>query len=165
MSKGCQKNLFFRVGPDLSSKVGGGSRASGKQGKIARVLMDRFLEMGFPTLYPVNPERERNYGVESLQNVRYPCSGGYGHHPYTHRCCFDGREGLREKKGENYCDYYFRVGGGGERGREIQQEMARIAREGGARIIWTQLCGYLLSFVEITFSMSGRQRSGTVGVV
>jgi len=41
--------------------------ASNKQGKIGRVFMERFLEMGFQKLYPVNPGESEILGVKAYR--------------------------------------------------------------------------------------------------
>ena len=43
--------------------------ASNKQGKIGRVLMERFLETGFRELYPVNPGESEILGVRAYRTV------------------------------------------------------------------------------------------------
>src|SRR4030042_1351961 len=43
--------------------------ASNKQGKIGRVFMERFLEMGFQKLYPVNPGESEILGVKAYRTL------------------------------------------------------------------------------------------------
>ena len=43
--------------------------ASNKEGKIGRLFMERFLEMGFEALYPVNPGESEILGVKAYRTV------------------------------------------------------------------------------------------------
>ena len=71
MSKGMSgKTIFDELDPIFHPRSVAVLGASAKQGKIARVLMDRFLEMGFKPLYPVNPRESEIMGLRVFHNIK-----------------------------------------------------------------------------------------------
>ena len=44
--------------------------ASAKEGKVGRMFMDRFLDTGYRTLYPVNPGADEILGIKAYPSVK-----------------------------------------------------------------------------------------------
>ncbi len=167
MSKGMsEKSIFFALDPIFHPRSVAVLGASGKQGKIARVLMDRFLEMGFPTLYPVNPRESEIMGLKAFKNVvDIPAPVDMAIILTPTDAALMAVKDCVKKKVKTIVITTSGFGEVGERGREIQQEMARIAREGGARIIGPNCVGIYCPSSRLPFLCQAGKDPGTVGVV
>jgi len=140
--------------------------ATGKQGKVGRLFMDRFLETRFQTLYPVNPGAGEILGVKayaSLKEIPGPVDVALVVTPPNavvetiKECVAKGVKGIIINSAG--------FGEGGGFGKEIEKEMVRIAREGGARIIGPNCIGIYCPSAKLPFPMGAAQESGSVGVI
>ena len=64
-----KKPIFSELDPIFHPRSVALLGASNKEGKVARVLMDRFLEMGFQDLYPVNPRESEILGLQAYRTI------------------------------------------------------------------------------------------------
>jgi acyl-CoA synthetase (NDP forming) len=140
--------------------------ASGKQGKIGRVLMERFLDTGFQQFYPVNPRESEILGVKAYRTVTdipgpvdlaivlTPTDAALA---AVKECAAKGVRAIVITTAG--------FGEAGEEGKELQREMVRIARESGARIIGPNCVGIYCPSSKLPFPLPASQDSGTVGVV
>ena len=140
--------------------------ASNKQGKIGRVFMERFLEMGFQKLYPVNPGESEILGVKAyrtLADTPDPVDLAIVVTP-TDSVLAAVKE-CASKKVQAIVIATSGFGETGEKGKELEQEMVRIARESGARIIGPNCVGIYCPSSRLPFLQVPGKESGSVGVV
>src|SRR5271157_6454472 len=64
-----EKTIFAELDPMFHPGSLAVIGASGKPGKIGRVLMDRLLETGFQKLYPVNPGESEILGIKAYRSI------------------------------------------------------------------------------------------------
>ena len=60
------KELNTIIHPESVALIG----ASAKEGKVGRMFMDRFLDTGYQTLYPVNPGADEILGIKAYPSVK-----------------------------------------------------------------------------------------------
>jgi acetyltransferase len=140
--------------------------ASNKQGKIGRVFMERFLEMGFQKLYPVNPRESEILGVKAyraLADTPDPVDLAIVVTP-TDSVLAAVKE-CASKKVQAIVIVASGFGETGAKGKELEQEMVRIARNGGARIIGPNCVGIYCPSSRLPFFQVSGKESGSVGVV
>jgi acyl-CoA synthetase (NDP forming) len=140
--------------------------ASNKQGKIGRVFMERFLEMGFQRLYPVNPGESEILGVKAyraLADTPDPVDLAIVVTP-TDSVLAAVKE-CASKKVQAIVIVASGFGETGAKGKELEQEMVRIARNGGARIIGPNCVGIYCPSSRLPFFQVSGKESGSVGVV
>jgi acetyltransferase len=140
--------------------------ASKKQGKIGRVFMERFIEMGFQKLYPVNPGESEILGVKAyraLADTPDPVDLAIVVTP-TDSVLAAVKE-CASKKVQAIVIATSGFGETGEKGKELEQELVRIAREGGARIIGPNCIGIYCPSSKLPFLQGPGKESGSVGVV
>jgi len=161
-----RRTLFKELDPIFHPRSVAVLGASGKRGKIARVLMDRFLEMGFQTLYPVNPREKEIMGLTAFKNVKdIPDPVDMAIILTPTNAVMEAVKDCVKKNVKTIVITTSGFGETGERGKEIQREMARIAREGGARIIGPNCVGIYCPSSKLPFLCQAGRESGTVGVV
>lgn len=167
MSKEMSENTFFKeldliFHPTSVAVIG----ASGKEGKIARVLMDRFLEMGFTPLYPVNPRESEIMGLKAYQNIKdIPDPVDMAIILTPTEAALTAVKDCVKKGVRTIVITTSGFGEVGEKGKKIQQEMSRIAREGGARIIGPNCVGIYCPSSKLPFLCQAGKDPGSVGVV
>jgi acyl-CoA synthetase (NDP forming) len=140
--------------------------ASNKQGKIGRVFMERFLEMGFQKLYPVNPGESEILGVKAyraLADTPDPVDLAIVATP-TDSVLAAVKE-CASKRVEAIVIVTSGFGEMGAKGKELEQEMVRIARKGGARIIGPNCVGIYCPSSRLPFFQVSGKENGSVGVV
>jgi acetyltransferase len=140
--------------------------ASNKQGKIGRVLMERFLETGFQKLYPVNPGEGEVLGVKAYRTVTDipgPVDTAIVVTP-TDSVLAAVKE-CSSKKVRTIVITTSGFGETGKTGKEQEQEMVRIARESGTRIIGPNCVGIYCPSSRLPFPLGPGKKSGSVGVV
>jgi acyl-CoA synthetase (NDP forming) len=161
-----ERNILAELDPIFHPRSVALIGASGKQGKIGRVLMERFLDTGFQEFYPVNPRESEILGVKAYRTVTdipgpvdlaivlTPTDAALA---AVKECAAKGvRVIVITTAG---------FGEAGEEGKELQREMVRIARESGARIIGPNCVGIYCPSSKLPFPLPASQDSGTVGVV
>lgn len=167
MSKEMPENTLFKeldliFHPTSVAVIG----ASGKEGKIARVLMDRFLEMGFTPLYPVNPREGEIMGLRAYRNIKdIPDPVDMAIILTPTEAALTAVKDCVKKGVRTIVITTSGFGEAGEKGKKIQQEMARIAREGGARIIGPNCVGIYCPSSKLPFLCQAGKDPGSVGVV
>jgi acetyltransferase len=140
--------------------------ASGKEGKIGKMFMDRFLETGFRTLYPVNPGADEILGVKaypSVVDIPGPVDLAFVVTPPNavleaiKDCVAKGVKGIIINSAG--------FGEGGEDGKELERKMTRIAQESGVRIIGPNCIGIYCPSSKLPFPLGPGPQSGSVGAV
>ncbi|HUJ89365.1 MAG TPA: CoA-binding protein, partial [Syntrophorhabdales bacterium] len=140
--------------------------ASGKPGKIARVLMDRLLETGFQKLYPVNPGESEILGIKayrSILEIPDPVDMAIVLTP-TDSALAAVTE-CAEKGVKTIVITTSGFGETGEKGKAVQQEMVRVARAGGARVIGPNCVGIYCPASRLPYLLGAGMAPGSVGVV
>ncbi|MDI9558380.1 MAG: CoA-binding protein [Pseudomonadota bacterium] len=167
MSKGMSgKTIFDELDPIFHPRSVAVLGASAKQGKIARVLMDRFLEMGFKPLYPVNPRESEIMGLRVFHNIKdVPGPVDLAIILTPTDAALAAVKDCVTKKVKTIVVTTSGFGEAGEQGRKVQQEMVRIARKGGARIIGPNCVGIYCPSSKLPFLCQAGKDSGIVGVV
>ena len=140
--------------------------ASNKQGKIGHVLMERFLEMGLRKLYPVNPGESEILGVKAyrtLADTPDPVDLAIVVTPTDSVLA-----AVKECASKQVQAIVIATSGfaeTGEKGKELEQKMVRIARDSGARIIGPNCIGIYCPSSRLPFFLGPGKESGSVGVV
>ncbi len=140
--------------------------ASSKEGKVARVLMDRFLEMGFEGLYPVNPRESEILGLrayKAVTDIPGPVDLALVLTPPD--AALETVKECAAKKVRAIVITTAGFGESGSKGEEIQREMVRIARESGSRIIGPNCVGIYCPASKLPFPLKAGNEPGSVGVV
>ena len=151
---------FFR--PRSVALIG----ASGREGKVGRMFMDRFLETGFQKLYPVNLREDEILGVRAYPAVtEIPGPVDLAIILTPPPAVIEAVKGCVAKGVKGIVINTAGFGERGEEGKAQEQEMARIAREGGARIVGPNCIGIYCPSSGLPFPMGPRQESGSVGVI
>ena len=140
--------------------------ASGKEGKLGRLFMERFIETGFQKLYPVNSREAEILGVKaypSLIDIPDPVDLVLILTPpasviaSVKECVAKGVRGIIITTAG--------FGERGEKGKELEREMARIARDGGARIVGPNCIGIYCPSSRLPFPRRSAMEGGSVGIV
>ena len=140
--------------------------ASGKPGKIGRVLMERFLEMGFRDLYPVNPAEREILGLDAYPSVKeIPAPVDLALIATPTQAVLPAVKDCAEKGVKAIVITSSGFGETGEKGREMERELVRIARQGGCRIIGPNCVGIYSPSSRLPFPLGPGKESGAVGVV
>jgi acyl-CoA synthetase (NDP forming) len=161
-----EKNILVELDPFFHPKSLAILGASGKEGKVGRLFMERFIESGFQKLYPVNPREVEILGVKaypSLIDIPGPVDLALVLTPpasviaSVKECVAKGVKGIIITTAG--------FGEGGERGKELERQMARIARDGGARIVGPNCVGIYCPSSRLPFPRGPAMESGSVGIV
>jgi acetyltransferase len=161
-----EKSILLELDPFFHPKSLAILGASAKEGKLGRLFMERFIESGFQKLYPVNPREVEILGVKaypSLIDIPGPVDLALILTPPASviasikECVAKGIRGIIITTAG--------FGEGGGKGKELEQEMARIAREGGARIIGPNCIGIYCPSSRLPFPRGPAMESGSVGIV
>jgi len=140
--------------------------ASGKKGKIGRVLMDRFLDMGFRDLYPVNPGESEILGLKTYPNLKeIPGPVDLALIVTPTNAVLPAVKDCAEKGARAIVITTSGFGETGEEGLELEREMVRIARQGGCRIIGPNCVGIYSPSSRLPFPLEAGKEGGKVGVV
>lgn len=160
------KTIFAELDPIFHPRSVAVIGASGKPGKIGRVLMDRFLETGFQKLYPVNPGESEILGVKAYRSVAEipdPVDMAIVVTPTD-----SAPAAVKECAAKGVKTIVITTSGfgeAGEKGKAVQQEMVRVARESGARIIGPNCVGIYCPASKLPFLLGAGRDAGSVGVV
>jgi len=140
--------------------------ASGKEGKVGRLFMERFIETGFQKLYPVNLRESEILGIKAyptITDIPGPVDLALILTPPAaviaaiKECVSKGVKGIIITTAG--------FGERGEKGKELEGEIARIARDGGARVVGPNCIGIYCPSSRLPFPMGPGRESGPVGVV
>jgi acetyltransferase len=138
----CSKKILYELDPIFHPKSMALIGASDKPGKVGRMFMDRFLDTGFETLYPVNPGANEVLGLKAYPSVKdIPGPVDLAFVVLPPKAVLDTVRDCVSKGVKGIIINSAGFGETGERGKEIERGMARIAREGGARIIGPNCVG------------------------
>lgn len=161
-----EKNILIELDPFFHPKSLAILGASSKEGKVGRLFMERFIETGFQKLYPVNPREVEILGVKaysSIADIPDPVDLALVLTPpasviaSVKECVAKGVRGIIITTAG--------FGEGGEGGKELEREMTRIARDGGARIVGPNCVGIYCPSSRLPFPMGPSKESGSVGIV
>lgn len=161
-----EKSIFAELDPIFHPRSVALVGASAKPAKIGRVLMDRFLKTGFLELYPVNSGEREVLGLRAYQRVT-DIPG-----PVDMAIVATPRDSaiaaVRDCAAKGVKAIVITTSGfseSGEKGKGLEQEMVRIAREGGARIIGPNCVGIYCPSARLPFPLEAGEVAGSVGVV
>jgi acyl-CoA synthetase (NDP forming) len=161
-----EKDIFAELDPMFHPRSLAIIGASGKPGKIGRVLMDRFLEAGFQKLYPVNPGESEILGTKayrSILEIPDPVDMAIVLTPTD-----SAPKAVEECAAKGVKTIVITTSGfgeAGEKGKAVQQEMVRVARAGGARVIGPNCVGIYCPASKLPFLLGPGMEPGSVGVV
>jgi acetyltransferase len=140
--------------------------ASRKAGKIGRLFMDCFLDSGFRELYPVNPKESEILGLKAYPSVLHipePVDMAIVITPTA-----SAPVAVKECVEKGVKTIVINTSGfaeSGEKGKEIQDEMARVARSGGSRIIGPNCVGIYCPAAKLPYLLRPGKQVGSVGLV
>jgi len=158
--------IFERLDPIFHPRSVALIGASGKPGKIGRLFVDAFMESGFRELYPVNPGERDILGFQAYPSVLlipYPVDMAVIITPAATTPAV-----VKECVAKGVRTIVINTAGFGEsgiKGKEAQDEMVRVAREGGARIIGPNCIGIYCPASKLPFLLKQGREAGSVGLV
>jgi acyl-CoA synthetase (NDP forming) len=161
-----QKRILEELDPFFHPKSLALIGATGKEGKVGRLFMDRFLEAGFQKLYPVNPRENEILGMKAFPTVsEIPDKVDLALILTPPKAVLDAVKDCVRKgvKGIIITTAGFREAG--EEGLQLQKEVVRIAQEGGARILGPNCIGIYCPSARLPFPQRPSMESGSVGVI
>jgi len=161
-----RKTIFEELDPIFHPRSVALIGASGKHGKIGRVLMDRFLETGFEQLYPVNPKEVEILGLKTYPSILdIPCEVDMALVVTPTQAALTAVKEAVKKKVKTIVITTSGFGETGSKGKEVQDEMVRVAREGGARIVGPNCIGIYCPASRLPFALGPGKTPGSIGVV
>ena len=128
--------------------------------------MDRLLETGFQKLYPVNPGESEILGIKayrSILEIPDPVDMAIVLTP-TDSALAAVKE-CAEKGVKTIVITTSGFGETGEKGKAVQQEMVRVARAGGARVIGPNCVGIYCPASRLPYLLGAGMAPGSAGVV
>jgi len=161
-----QRDILNELSPFFKPKGVALIGASGKSGKIGRMYMDRFVEAGFENLYPVNLKEKEVLGVKAYPNVKdIPGDVDQAIILLPPGAVMQAVKDCVSKGVRGIVINSAGFGEGGEEGKAAQQELVRIARAGGARIVGPNCIGIYCPASGLPFPLGPVMESGKVGIV
>ncbi|HME44874.1 MAG TPA: acetate--CoA ligase family protein [Syntrophorhabdales bacterium] len=161
-----EKTIFAELDPMFHPGSLAVIGASGKPGKIGRVLMDRLLETGFQKLYPVNPGESEILGIKAYRSIlEIPDAVDMAIVLTPTDSALAAVTECAEKGVKTIVITTSGFGEAGEKGKAVQQEMVRVARAGGARVIGPNCVGIYCPASRLPYLLGAGTAPGSVGVV
>jgi acyl-CoA synthetase (NDP forming) len=161
-----KKAVFYEIDAIFHPKGLALIGASAKQGKIGRVLMDRFLETGFEGLYPVNPNEREILGYKAYPSILdIPGQVDMAFVVTPTKAVLQADKEAVAKGVKAIVVITSGFAEQGKKGKDLQDEMVRIARKGGAHIIGPNCIGIYCPASRLSFSLGQSMVSGSVGLV
>ena len=140
--------------------------ASGKPGKVGRLYMDRFIESGFENLFPVNLKENEILGIKAFPNVKVvPGDVDLAIILLPPGAVMQAVKDCVSKGVKGIVINSAGFGEGGHEGKVKEQELVRIARDGGARIIGPNCLGIYCPASRLPFPQGPSMDAGKVGIV
>ncbi|MCK5722176.1 MAG: CoA-binding protein, partial [Gammaproteobacteria bacterium] len=140
--------------------------ASGKPGKVGRLYMDRFIESGFENLFPVNLKENEILGIKAFPNVKeIPGDVDLAIILLPPGAVMQAVKDCVSKGVKGIVINSAGFGEGGKEGKVKEQELVRIARDGGARIIGPNCLGIYCPASRLPFPQGPSMDIGKVGIV
>ncbi|MFC1868634.1 acetate--CoA ligase family protein [Thermodesulfobacteriota bacterium] len=161
-----QSKMYETLNPILQPKSVALIGASAKEGKVGRMFMDRFLDTGYQTLYPVNPGADEILGIKAYPSVKaIPGPVDMAIILTPPGAVLDMVKECVEKGVKGVVINSAGFGETGEEGKAREREMVRIAREGDTRLIGPNCIGVYYPAARLPFPLPMGTESGKVGVV
>jgi acetate---CoA ligase (ADP-forming) len=161
-----KRSIFAELDPMFHPRSVALIGASGKPGKVGRVLMDRFLETGFQEFYPVNPVEKEILGAKTYRAIgEIPGSVDMAIVLTPTDATLTAVEECAAKGVKTIVITSAGFGETGPKGKEVEQEMVRAARQGGARIIGPNCVGIYCPASRLPYPLPASFEPGSVGVV
>ncbi|MCX8021805.1 MAG: acetate--CoA ligase family protein [Syntrophorhabdaceae bacterium] len=158
--------IFKELDPIFNPKGVALIGASGKIGKIGKVMMDRFLEVGFPKLYPVNPAENEISGIRAYPSILdIPYDVDLAIIVTPKEAVLKTVKECTEKKVRAIVITTSGFGEADEDGRKLQEEIATIAKRGGTRVIGPNCIGIYCPESRLPYTLKPGMEPGNVGVV
>lgn len=140
--------------------------ASGSPGKVGRMFMDRYIEAGCETIYPINPREDEILGYKAypgvtdipapvdLVHILLPPKAVAG---VIKECIHKGVKGVIVTSAG--------FGLEGEEGKKQEQSLVRMARENNVRIIGPNCLGIYCPATHLPFPLGPSTNKGGIGIV
>lgn len=159
-------SIFEELNPIFKPRTVAILGASGKEGKVGRMFMDRFLETGFEKLYPINPGADEVLGLKAYPSVKdVPDDVDFALIVLPPKAVLQAIRDCVDKGVKGVVINSAGFGEEGEAGEKIEQEMLKIAREGKTRLIGPNCIGIYCPSSRLPYPMRPGNQSGKVGVV
>ena len=140
--------------------------ASGNPGKIGRLYMDRFIESGFGNLFPINLKEKEILGIKAFPSVKeVPGDVDLAIILLPPEAVMQAVKDCVSKGVKGIVINSAGFGEGGNEGKVKEQELVRIAREGGARIIGPNCLGIYCPASKLPFPQGPSMDIGKVGII
>jgi len=161
-----KKSIFHELDPIFHPKSVALIGASAKEAKIGRVLMDRFLEMGFQELYPVNPNEREILGLKAYPSILdIPGDVDMALVVTPTEAVLQAVKEATAKRVKVIVITTSGFAEAGGRGKDLQDEIVRIASKDGVRIIGPNCIGIYCPASKLPFPLGQGKVPGSVGVV
>ncbi len=158
--------IFEELNPIFKPRSAAILGASGKEGKVGRMFMDRFIETGFQKLYPINPGADEVLGFKAYPNVKdVPDEIDFALIVLPPKAVHQAVQDCVDKGVKGIVINSAGFGEEGEEGEKKERELAKIARTGKTRIIGPNCIGIYCPESKLPYPMRPGKESGKVGVV
>jgi acetyl-CoA synthetase (ADP-forming) len=159
-------NILKELSPLFKPRAVALIGASGKPGKIGRLYMDRFIESGFANLFPINLKEKEILGIKAFPNVKeVPGDVDLAIILLPPEAVMQAVKDCVSKGVKGIVINSAGFGEGGNEGKAKEQELVRIAREGGARIIGPNCLGIYCPASKLPFPQGPSMDIGKVGII
>lgn len=161
-----KQTIFHELDPIFHPESVALIGASAKEAKIGRVFMDRFLEMGFQGLYPVNPNEREILGLKAYPSILdIPEHIDMAFVVTPPKAVLQAVKEAIAKRVRVIVIVTSGFAEAGSRGKELQDEIARIVRKEGIRILGPNCIGIYCPASRLPFTLGQGKTPGSVGVV
>jgi len=140
--------------------------ASGTEGKVGRMWMERFVEAGFENLYPVNLRENEIMGIKaypSLTDIPDPID--YVLVLLPPKAVPDAIKECIAKEVKGITISSASLGFFGEDAKTQEKELVRMANEKGVRLIGPNCNGIYCPASRLPFPLGPSMESGSIGIV
>ena len=159
-------NILKELSPLFKPRAVALIGASGKPGKIGRLYMDRFIESGFANLFPINLKEKEILGIKAFPNVKeVPGDVDLAIILLPPEAVMQAVKDCVSKGVKGIVINSAGFGEGGNEGKVKEQELVRIARKGGARIIGPNCLGIYCPASKLPFPQGPSMDIGKVGII
>jgi acyl-CoA synthetase (NDP forming) len=133
---------------------------------VAYMFLQSLLDAGFPKIYPVNPKGGKLMGLKVYRSIReIPEEVDLAICTVPREAVPDLARECAESKTKAAVLYTAGFSESGQEGREFEQEIVRIARAGGTRIVGPNCIGPYNPAAKLVPQFILPKESGTVGVI
>jgi acyl-CoA synthetase (NDP forming) len=140
--------------------------ASGSPGKVGRMFMDRYVEAGCKTIYPINPRENEILGFKAyprVTDIPYPVD--LVHILLPPKAVIHSLKECIDKGVKGIIITSANFGLEDDDGKRQEQELVRMARGNNVRIIGPNCLGIYCPATHLPFPLGPAMNKGSIGIV